>query len=114
MWPATQEDSGSNTYAGQIPMGSLVAIPPSVDLATLGLSSSGLMLARSLQDYGAYVTDRSAGFAFYAEPSAEALLASMRADLNKIRAQLRVVTNNSPSSVGGGGTPRVPLAPGLP
>jgi hypothetical protein len=38
----------------------------------------------------------------------------MRADLNKIRAQLRVVTNNGPSSVGGGGTPVVPLAPPLP
>jgi hypothetical protein len=113
VWPATEEDTGSDTYAGRIPMGSLVAIPPSVDLSTLGLSKDGRVLAKALQDYGAYVTDRSAGFAFYAEPSAERRLGSMRADLDKIRAQLRIVTNNGPSSVGGGGEPRVPLAPPL-
>jgi len=79
----------------------------------LGLSSGGLLLARALQDYGGYVVDRSAGFTFYAEPSAESLLGPMRADVAKIRAQLRLVTDNTSSSVGGGGTPRVPLAPPL-
>jgi hypothetical protein len=111
VWPATQEDSGSSTYAGQIPMGSLVAIPPSVDLTALDLSDDGLVLAKALQDYGAYVVDRSGGFTFYAEPGAESRLGSMRRDVNKIREQLRLVTNNGPSSVGGGGTPRAPLAP---
>jgi hypothetical protein len=72
------------------------------------------VLARALQDYGAYIVDRAGAFAFNAEPSAESLLSSMRNDLNKIRAQLRVVTNNGPSSVGGGGTPRVSPAPALP
>ena len=113
VWPATQEDSASSTYAGQVPMGSLMAIPPSVNLSSLGLSSGGLLLARALQDYGGYVVDRSAGFTFYAEPSAESLLGPMRADVAKIRAQLRLVTDNTSSSVGGGGTPRVPLAPPL-
>jgi hypothetical protein len=118
VWPATQEDSGSEDYGGLIPMGSLVAIPQSVNLSTLGLSPSGLMLAQAFKDYGAYIVDTSAGFSVYAEPSiatqTPTQLAAMRADLNKIRAQLRVVTNNGPSSVGGGGTPVVPLAPPLP
>jgi hypothetical protein len=60
------------------------------------------------------VVDRSGAFTFYAEPSAESLLGSMRNDLSKIRAQLRVVTNNGPSTVGGGGTPRAASAPALP
>lgn len=113
VWPATQEDTGNSDYGGNIPMGSLVAIPASVDLSTLGLSPSGLVLARAFQDFGAYIVDTSDGFSVYAEPSSAPLLAAMRADLPKIRAQLRVVTNNGPASVGGGGTPRVPVAPPL-
>jgi hypothetical protein len=113
VWPATQEDSGNGDYGGLIPMGSLVAIPPSVNLSTLGLSPSGLVLARAFQDYGAYIVDTSDGFSVYAEPSSAPLLSAMRADLDKIREQLQVVTNNGPLSVGGGGTPRVALAPPL-
>jgi hypothetical protein len=113
VWPATSEDTGSSTYAGLVPMGALVAIPPSVDLGSLGLSREGLIVARALQDYGAYVVDRGGAVAFYAEPSAEGLLAGARADLAKLRPHLRVVTNNGPTSVGGGGTPRQPAAPPL-
>jgi hypothetical protein len=111
VWPATTQDTGGSRYAGEVPMGSLVAIPPGVDVSALGLSPAGEAVARALQDYGAYVVDRSASFALYGEPSAEALLGPARADLAHIRSHLRVVTNNSASSVGGGGTPRVPLAP---
>ena len=50
-----------------------------------------------------------------AEPSLDdtAALTNMRRDLATIRPHLRVVTNNGPSSVNGGGTPRRPLAPPL-
>ena len=116
VWPATTEDgNASSSYSGNLPMGSLVAIPGSVDVNRLGLTSSGLVVARALQDYGAYVVDRSGAFTFYAEPSTEgsAALRELRRDVAALRAQLRVVTNNGPGSVGGGGIPRAPLAPSL-
>lgn len=114
VWPARSEDYGSaGTYLGSIPMGSFYAIPASVDLNSLGLSHDGLVLAKALQDYGAYMVNASGQFVLYAEPSADPLLGGMRNDIGKIRAAMRVVTNNSPSSVGGGGTPRVAPAPAL-
>jgi hypothetical protein len=116
VWPATIEDGGGNNkYHGQVPMGSLVAIPPSVNINALGLSADGLALARALQDYGGYATDQAGAFIMaFVEPGADsARVGAMRADLGKIRSHLRVVTNNTPTSVGGGGTPRAPLAPGF-
>ncbi|MDQ3504059.1 MAG: hypothetical protein M3486_10705 [Actinomycetota bacterium] len=123
-WPATEQDSNSPTaYAGKIPMGTYLAIPPRVDVAALGLTPQGLMLARAYQDYGGYATDRSGETTLaYVEPSAagsafaKALLGSDYAatDLKRIRAQLRVVTNNSPSTPNGaplGGARRATLLP---
>ncbi len=112
VWPATSED-GNAVYQGSLNMGTLVAIPKTVDLSTLGLSSGGMVIARALRDYGAYIVDASENFTLYAEPSAESLLNSARADLEKIRQALRIVTNSSASSVGGGGTPIAPTAPSL-
>jgi hypothetical protein len=65
VWPATSQDTGGSAYAGLVPMGSLVALPPSVDITALGLSPAGQVVARALQDYGAYVVDRGGAFAFY-------------------------------------------------
>jgi hypothetical protein len=110
VWPANSED-GNATYTGSLPMGSLVSIPSTVDLNSLGLSPGGLAVATALRDYGAYLVDGSSNFTFFAEPSAEGSLAGARADLDKIRSQLRVVTNNSPSTPGGGGSPIAPTAP---
>jgi hypothetical protein len=112
VWPAIAED-GNATYGGTLHMGQLVAIPRTVNLSSLGLSPGGLALARALRDYGAYLVDASSNFTFFAEPTAEDLLGGMRADLEKIRQQLRIVTNSSATSVGGGGTPIAPLAPGF-
>lgn len=111
VWPANEQDGNSSDYAGHLPMGSFVAIPQTVNLDTLGLSSQGLVIARALRDYGAYLVDGSANFVFSAEPSAENLLPSARADINRIRNELRIVTNNTPSSPGGGGSPVAPPAP---
>jgi hypothetical protein len=115
VWPATSQDTGGPTYAGNVPMGSLVAIPAAVDLDRLDLSCGGRMLARALQDYGAYVVDRGGAFALYAEPTAEGTseIDDMRGDLPALRALLRGVVNSSSGSVGGGGTPRQPPAPPL-
>jgi hypothetical protein len=105
VWPATTEDVDA-TYGGSLPMGSLVAIPQTVDLSGLGLSPRGLAIARALQDYGAYLVDASENFTLFAEPTAEPLLKRARADLDAIRSELRVVTNSSEGAIGGGG-PRV-------
>jgi hypothetical protein len=117
VWPATAEDGNASTnYLGNIPMGALVAIPPSVNIAGLGLSASGNALATTLQNYGAYIVDQTYGCTcLAAEPSAEntSQLAGMRNDWGAIRSQLRPVTNNSANNVGGGGTRRAPLAPAL-
>ncbi|GAB3196381.1 hypothetical protein GCM10027261_18960 [Geodermatophilus arenarius] len=119
VWPAESEDSGgASTYRGLIPMGSMVGIPPSVDLGSLGLSADGLALAKALQDYGAYVGERSAQDVLYAEPECEgAALDRMRSDFRStIRPLLRIITNSSADTVAGGGTRRVnappPVVPG--
>ena len=57
VWPAISHDTQSR-YFGVIPMGARLGIPRDVDLATLGLSPKGLTIARALQQYGMYVSDR--------------------------------------------------------
>lgn len=115
VWPAQREDSSAPTlYHGNIGMGTFAGIPPSVNLAGLGLSADGLALATAMQDYGLYVVDSSQAWALYAEPSADATrLEAMWTDLPTIRAQVRAVTNNTSTNVGGGGTRRRPPAPRL-
>lgn len=146
-WPAVKADSGfddpdaGNYYNGTNPalqMGSLLALHPSEDLSSsegnsLGLETeAALILARALQDYGAYVVDNTA-WDVYAlvtewgpggrrvneevemhwghaikERSKDTPFAN---DMDRIFLNLYVVDNNGPESVGGGGNPRVPLAP---
>lgn len=121
VWPATSvDDRSSGTYLGNVPMGQLIAIPPSVDIEDLDLSDAGLSLARALQDYGAYDVDSSGGFSFYMESNAavqEGFSSSGRdlhEDLVKIQPHLRCVTNNREDNVGGGdenASRRAPFAP---
>jgi len=116
VWPATAQDgNAATTYSGSVPMGSLAAIPPSVDVTTLGLTPTGVAVARALQDYGAYVVDRSGCVCLYAEPTSAGTqqAGDLRRDVGKLRSLLRLVTDNGPAAVGGGGTPRVALAPPL-
>ena len=89
-----QDGNAATTYTGPIAMGTRVGIPPSVDLTALALSPEGLALGRALQDYGAYVLDRSANVALYAEPAADQQsVARMRADFQRTLFRLlRVVS----------------------
>jgi hypothetical protein len=123
VWPATTNDqAAAGNYTGHLPMGQLVGIPPGLDLCTLGLSTAGLVFARALQDYGAYLVDSSGGLAFYAEPRVEddaalgeaSLLNDARTDLAKIVPQLRCVTDSTMATPGGGGPRRAPPAPNVP
>jgi hypothetical protein len=123
VWPATEQDYDSPySYYGTIPMGQLFTIPKSVNVDALGLSPAAARIAHAIQDYGAYVTDRvgDTTVALYAEPNVPASWLDdvigptwSGAQLTKIRQQLVAVTNNGPTSVGGGGTPTAALAPAL-
>lgn len=120
---------GGQSKAG-LGMGSLLALPADVDLDALGLeTAAGKKLAWTHQNYGAYVVDDSQ------DPGAwdvhrinveAAVLDEYPAldtypgtgtpfgrDMNKIFTRLAVVDNNTAETIGGGGTPRQPLAPPL-
>lgn len=140
-WPARKSDSnavanyGSKRAGSPIRMGSLLAIPASVDLTRLGLRSGpGRQLAWTLQNYGAYVVDDTYGpaFALNAESGPAGSVRTQfaadwgydiaatagdgnpwGADVARIRRALAVVDNNGPLTVGGGGIPRQPLLPPL-
>jgi hypothetical protein len=140
-WPASVADSGAvGDYGSQNPspnpalkMGALLVIPASVNIANLGLESEpGKELAWTLQNYGAYIVDSTGGPA-YALSAENGPDGSVRAqfqadygyaleerindntpwsrDVQRLVSALYVVDNNTASSVGGGGTPRQPLAP---
>lgn len=120
VWPAVADDYCAylvpSCYTGNVPIGSLVVMVPTVDVTTLGLTPAGLAFAHCLQDYGAYANDTGGSdLAFLAEDAAAGMpeLADIRNDLAKISPYLAVVTNNSAQTIGGGGTPRQPLAPPL-
>lgn len=127
-----------NRYQGENPalqMGSLLAIHPDVDLEANELeleTEAAKILAQALQDYGAYVVDDTAWdvYAIATEHSPEGRVmdefrevwgfpinaptvnfTAWGRDMKKIFINLYVVDNNGPGSIGGGGKPRVPLAP---
>jgi hypothetical protein len=116
VWPSAREDFwGVRDYTGHVPIGTLIAIPPDVNIAGLGLSPSGLALARALQDFGAYCDDSvgTDGIAMSAEGASEGMqqLADMRRDFPLIRRYLRAVVNNTAATPGGGGIAREAPAP---
>ncbi len=142
-WPATTSDSyavgwyGSASKNGNtaMKMGALLAIPGTTSITSLGLETTpAKQLAWTLQNYGAYIVDDTyaAGFDFSAEDGPDGSkrtefkrdwgfemnqkvqgnTAWVR-DIQRIMKALSVVDNNSPTSIGGGGTPRQPLAPAL-
>ena len=136
-WPAIRHDScAPGCYGGSVPaleMGSLLAIPAGVNITALGLETApGRMLAWTLQNYGAYVADNTARSVFSIEtedgPNGAVVNQFQQTwgypfqapagsgtpwshDINVILANLAVVANNGPASIGGGGTPLQPLAP---
>jgi hypothetical protein len=135
-WPAVKEDGyGPQRYGGKVPalkMGALLALPASLNLASLNLQTApGRMIAWTLQNYGAYCVDDAARsvFSIATELGPAGAVATQfqqgwgypfssgvkdtpwAKDIATIVANLAVVDNNSPASIGGGGTPRQPYAP---
>ena len=115
VWPAFGQDGdGASAYTGFVPMGSLIAIPSGVPMPA-GLSPAGQMIWTALRNYGAYVVDRtSPSSVLVAEAAAQGAVSPAIGDLSRIMPQVRMVTNNSPATLGGPGTRLAPLAPQLP
>ncbi|MDX2168216.1 MAG: dockerin type I domain-containing protein [Deltaproteobacteria bacterium] len=117
-WPAYAFDRESS-YSGTLPMGALLAIPAAVNVEQLGLSPRGRILARAAQDYGIYLVDRGgSGLTILAELGNPEIRWSKSGsepadwqDLQIIGSHLQWVENNAADAIGGGGTPRQPLAP---
>jgi hypothetical protein len=71
---STAQSTGGTAQANRgIPCGGHVQLDPSLDVTTLGLNATGLMIARALQTYGAFVGDLSGSISLYAEAGADAL-----------------------------------------
>lgn len=143
-WPASTADADAVIHYGSknpftipaLKMGALLAIPVTRDLASLHLETEpGRLLAWTLQNYGAYIVDDTAGagFAIAAENGPAGSLRTQFKndwgfeieqrvrddtpwvrDVQRLVGALHVVDNNHPYSIGGGGTPLQPLAPQLP
>lgn len=64
--PATRND-GNSTAADAIPQGTRFRLDPTVDVTKLGLSDTGVTIARALQTYGMFVTDTSGAVVLMAE-----------------------------------------------
>ncbi len=143
-WPAYNADSYAVGFYGSLNnnsnqamrMGALLALHPSVNIASLNLETEpGKQLAWTLQNYGAYIVDdmynspgivfdteygpngskldefqKDWGFAFVARLAAPT---AWQRDIQKLVKILNVVNNNSATSIGGGGVPRQPLAPAI-
>ncbi len=151
-WPATNEDGGYNDPAAgnyydrlgkadpAVLQGSLLALPPSFDPASL-TSPNARKIAQALKDYGGYVVDNTAwsfhnpkatrgvnAFAFQRGAEGEVPDAgcpplnseapdtgcAFYRDLRTVFSKLAVVTNSSAATPGGGpiGSPsRAPYAP---
>lgn len=142
-WPAQSSDSYASGNYGtrrstevvkEVRMGALLALPINMDLDSLDFETRpARILAEAFQNYGAYIVDDTAwdvyaiitewgpdgrfinqfeedwGFSFQQEHKNSA----WGRDMDRIFLNLYVVDNNTPSSVGGGGEPLMPLAPKL-
>ncbi|MBI5817779.1 MAG: FecR domain-containing protein [Verrucomicrobia bacterium] len=94
--------------AGNVHYGTLLALPRDLDLATLGIGSSGraFEIARALQSHGAYVTHSMPGgpatgdwklphVQFIADLPGETDWQKLDADVSRIVRHLKIVTSNT-------------------
>ena len=122
-WPAFTADAyWASGYGGRLPalrMGALLALPPSVDLSGI-TDPKARKLANAFRDYGAYLVDDTAWDVHTVAMDQRVVESGewpdhtereFHAQLQEVFRALAVVDNNAPSTVGGGGRPRAPLAP---
>ncbi len=140
-WPAVRADgyAADNYYKDRTlaivkacRMGALLALPAKMKLDSLGFETQpARILAEAFQNYGAYLVDdtgwdvyaiitewspkgrftdefkKNWGFSF----SQSGKNTPWCRDMDRIFMNLHVVDNNNSTNIGGGGTPRLPLAP---
>lgn len=106
IWPATFEDNLSIPYSGAVPIGTTLAIPPSVNIESLGLNQYGKKIGYALQRYGGIVSLQGCGPVMVGEPGLEAngIASSIRSNLGILYSQMVVLTNASQATPKGGGT----------
>jgi hypothetical protein len=133
----------AGNYGGRVPqleMGALLALRPDFPVDALQTEPARI-LARAFRDYGAYVVDDTAwdiyalevewgpdgrvidefraSWGFPVETGTKAACSDggrecqWAQDMARIFTALHVVDNNAAASIGGGGTPRAPLAPAV-
>jgi hypothetical protein len=129
-YPGTREDgfangggvpSGLTAYTGTIGFGVTVGIPASAqEPADIKANAGADMLWRALQTHGAMVRDSTAPYGnsvvFQTDQGIDGsnpLIQQMTQYGNEIMSYTRILTNQGPNSVNGGGTPIVPLDPPL-
>lgn len=130
-WPARGADDGASLrYAGKaraLRTGALLALPPAATAAGLRVETpAGRVLLAALRDHGAYVAGES-GTAVptlaverraqieYRKATARALDGdpALQAEVRRMLAAVAVVDDNTPTSIGGEGVPRVEPPPPL-
>ncbi|KAF0174438.1 MAG: hypothetical protein FD161_3578 [Limisphaerales bacterium] len=132
VWPADGSAAGDANAAaqmaraGNVHVGSLLAIPPGVDIAKFAAPGTPAhAIARAMQDYGVLVKDTFDGtyFAEWQREGAPHLIfciedlfngdapRDLARQLAPALRELRVVANHGPNSLGGGGRRRRPVAP---
>ena len=105
--------SGRTVEIGLVPMGALLALPPSVNVEALPLTREGRILARAYQRFGGYVvdaTDKTMTLAVLPQGCDKQMISNLFADRRTIRDHLVRVLNNSPEHPGGPGE-RIAAAP---
>lgn len=115
VWPAKHIDAscgGGYACDGPIPYGTLVALPPSVNINSLGLTPLGLRLAAMLRDYGWYAVDNGGRNMRTDQSVPTSVQTDMRNSFVKLWPLLRAVLNNESTATqptcSGGGTPIAP------
>ncbi len=139
IWPADRSDTkpdskGTNPYLME---GSLVAIPRDITPEEVGITHPLVKkMFVCLQDYGAYIVDDTVRDCYsisidykaqqevkektgvtmkaYFERDCDDKSRAYGMDYMKMISCLKVIINNGPNSIGGGGVPCQPLAPDLP
>ncbi len=135
VWPAGWSQAGDANAAaqmartGNVHVGSLLAIPPGVDIAKLAASGTPAhAIVRAMQDYGVLVKDTFDGTYFsewQREGGAHLIFCvedlfngdaprDLAQQLAPAIRELRVVANHGPNSIGGGGARRQPGTPVFP
>jgi hypothetical protein len=123
-WPQTAEDgfaingNGNPAYSGTVPYGVTIGIPADAkEPADVAANPGADMLWKALQHHGAMIRDSGGSgntVIFQADQNVDPndpLVQAMMHFGNQIMGQAKILTNQGPNSINGGGQPIVPLDP---